>query len=54
MSKVSALLRTASVILAFAIIVSGVNSAIATTDGMEKIARHGVADLLMERYILAD
>ncbi|MEL7463746.1 MAG: hypothetical protein AAFN79_06745 [Pseudomonadota bacterium] len=52
MTKATALLRVTTICLAAAILVSGVNSAIANNEGAENLARKGVADLLVEHFIL--
>ncbi|MEO1613893.1 MAG: hypothetical protein AAFU55_16280 [Pseudomonadota bacterium] len=52
MTKATALLRVTTIMLAAAILVSGMNTDIADSDGAELVARKGVADLLVEHFIL--
>lgn len=52
MSRSKALARTAALILAGALFASGVNTAFATDGATDAVARKGVADFLVERFIL--
>ena len=52
MSRSKALARTAALILVGALCASGVNAAFATDASTENLARKGVADFLVERFIL--
>lgn len=52
MTRSKALARTAALILVGALFASGVNSAIATDEATDNLTRKGVADFLVERFIL--
>ena len=52
MTKAKALTRTAALILAGALIASGVSSSFASDAGFQDMARKGVADLIVEQVFL--